>query len=237
MNLVETLTDPVNLATIGVATLSFATVVSLALPAMRGDKLDARMKSVANRRDELRRRSRAQLTGGSSNQNSLRHTDEGTIKKIVDQLQLSRLLEDPKVVDKLAQAGYRGPRPVTTFYFFRFMTPFVLGLIMGIYVYGLNVGHLAPMMKLCAVVGAFVAGFYAPNLYVSNRAAKRKESIMQAFPDALDLFADLRRGRHVDRGGDPEGGGRSGLGLHRTGGRADASYSGTQLSAGTAHGL
>ena len=188
MDLVETLTDPVNLATIGVAGLSFATVISLALPALRGDKLDARMKSVANRRDELRRRSRAQLTGQSNNQSSLRRTDEGTIKNIVDRLQLSRLLEDPKVVDKLAQAGYRGPRPVTTFYFFRFMTPFVLGVIVAIYVYGLNVGHLAPMMKLCAVVGAFVAGFYAPNLYVSNRATKRRESIMQAFPDALDLL-------------------------------------------------
>jgi tight adherence protein C len=188
MDIVETLTDPVNVATIGVAILSFATVVSLALPGLRGDKLDSRMKSVAARRDELRRRSRAQLSGAPSNPGSLRRNDEGTIKKIVDQLQLSKLLEDPKVVDKLAQAGYRGPRPVTTFYFFRFLTPFVVGLVVTIYVYGLNVGNLAPMMKLSAVVAGFVAGFYAPNLYIQNRATKRQDSIMQAFPDALDLL-------------------------------------------------
>ncbi len=189
MSLLETLTDPATVVTIGVAVLSFATICTLAAPALRGDKLDARMRSVASRRDELRRRSRAQMAGTPTNQpNSLRRTDEGTIKKIVDQLQLKRLLEDPKVVDKLAQAGYRGPRPVTTFYFFRFMTPFVVGLIVFIYLYGLNVLHLAPTTKLCAVVAAFVAGFYAPNLYVQNRADKRKESIMHAFPDALDLL-------------------------------------------------
>src|SRR5690606_9953069 len=31
-------------------------------------------------------------------------------------------------------------------------------------------------------------GFYAPILYVSNKAAKRKESIQKAWPDALDLM-------------------------------------------------
>ena len=31
-------------------------------------------------------------------------------------------------------------------------------------------------------------GFYAPVLYVNNRAAKRKQSIQLAWPDALDLM-------------------------------------------------
>jgi tight adherence protein C len=91
-------------------------------------------------------------------------------------------------VDKLAQAGFRGPRPVTTFYFFRFITPFVLALISVIYFYGLDAFHLPPITKLCVAVAAFVAGYYAPNLYVQNRAQKRRESIMGAFPDALDLL-------------------------------------------------
>ncbi|MCY0726154.1 type II secretion system F family protein, partial [Klebsiella pneumoniae] len=34
----------------------------------------------------------------------------------------------------------------------------------------------------------FVFGFYAPNFYVQNIAEKRRGSIMQAFPDALDLL-------------------------------------------------
>jgi hypothetical protein len=35
-------------------------------------------------------------------------------------LNLAKMLEDPKVADKLAQAGYPGPKPLNTFYFFRF---------------------------------------------------------------------------------------------------------------------
>jgi tight adherence protein C len=44
------------------------------------------------------------------------------------------------------------------------------------------------MTRLCAVVALFVGGYYAPNLYVKNKADKRRESIMAAFPDALDLL-------------------------------------------------
>ena len=188
MGLIETATNPSNLIAVAVGILSFATIVTLAAPALKGDKLDTRLKLVANRREELRKRSRAQLGGAKPETSSIRRKDEGTLKTIVDRLQLSRLLEDPAVADKLAQAGYRGPRPITVFYFFRFATPFVLALIAVIYLYGLDAFHLQPMMKLCAVVAAFVAGFYGPNLYIQNRVAKRRESIMHAFPDALDLL-------------------------------------------------
>jgi tight adherence protein C len=185
MSFVDTVTDPANLIMAVVGVASFATVWTLAAPALKGDKLDARMKSVATRREELRRRSRQQIT---NNAPSLRRTDEGTIKKIVDMLQLKRLLEDPKVADKLAQAGYRGPRPLTVFYFCRLTMPFVIAAVVAVYVFGLNVGHLAPQMKLGAVVFGMAAGFYGPNLFLQNRAQKRRESIVAAFPDALDLL-------------------------------------------------
>src|SRR5580658_4973284 len=124
MDIVATVTDPNNIITAFVGAASFATIVTLAGPMLNRNSLEGRMKSVANRREELRRRSREALTQKSAG-GRLRHTDEGLSKKVVDRLQLSTLLEDPKVVDKLAQAGYRGPQPVTTFYFFRFITPFI----------------------------------------------------------------------------------------------------------------
>ena len=33
-----------------------------------------------------------------------------------------------------------------------------------------------------------MGGYYAPNLYIQNIAAKRRESIVAVFPDALDLL-------------------------------------------------
>src|SRR5690606_36347227 len=170
-----------------VAIVCFATIVTLAAPAMSRSNLEGRLKSVANRREELRRRSRealAQKTAGGS----LRQTDTGPLKKIVDRLQLTRLLDDPTVVDQLAQAGFRGPRPVTTFYFFRLIAPFVLGGATAFYIYLINDFGLPAMTKVTACVAAFVAGYYAPNMYITNVAQKRRESIVSAFPDALDLL-------------------------------------------------
>jgi tight adherence protein C len=185
MDFVDTLTQPANVVMAVVGVLSFATICTLAAPLMSGDKLNARMKAVALRREELRRRSRQQITGATP---SLRHADEGVIKKVVDRLQLRRLLEDPKVADKLAQAGYRGSRPLTIFYFCRFVMPFVIAILTAIYIYGTNAFHLAPQMKMCVVVGGLAAGFYGPNIFLENRAQKRRESIVGAFPDALDLL-------------------------------------------------
>jgi len=174
-----------NVLTVVVGLLSFATVYTLAAPLMQTDKLEERMKSVANRREELRRRARQQVSSGAS---SLRRTDEGFIKNIVDRLELKRLLEDPNVAVKLEQAGFRGPRPLTVFYFFRFAGPFVLAAVTGVYIYVTNAFHLPPQGKLIVVATAFAAGFYGPNIYVQNIATKRREAIVQAFPDALDLL-------------------------------------------------
>ena len=185
---VKLLSDPANIAAAIVAVAVFCTCLSLAAPAFSGDKLDARMKSVANRREELRRAHRASLGKVGDASANLRRTDESFYKRVVEKLNLSKLLEDPQVVGKLMQAGFRGPRPVSTFYFFRFVTPFVLALGVGFYVNVVNHFGLAPMARMCAVVVAFVAGFYGPNLYLSNLITKRREKIVQAFPDALDLL-------------------------------------------------
>jgi tight adherence protein C len=187
--MIEFLTNPSNILSALVAIMAFATVLTLAAPMFSGDKLEDRLKAVANRREELRRRSRAEMNGRqAAAATSLRHSDGGFYKKIVERLQLSKMLEDPLVIDKLAQAGFRGPKPVTTFYFFRFAGPFILGIVTGAYLYAIHDFGLSGMAKICVVVGAFVAGFYAPNIYVGNVATKRREGIMLAFPDALDLL-------------------------------------------------
>ncbi|ANC54308.1 MAG: tight adherence protein C [Brevundimonas sp.] len=179
------ITDPQNLLSIGVGVLVFATVLTLMSSMTGGVALDKRMKAVAERRDDLKRRSRANMAGG---QGALRHTDDGFKKRIVDRLNLSKLLEDPKVAGQMVQAGYRGPRPLTTFYFFRFASPFIFMVVAAFYLFILKVVDWPTMNKLTATMAAAVAGFYAPNLYLKNRIDKRRTSIMQAFPDALDLL-------------------------------------------------
>ena len=184
----EALVDPRNLLTALIAVLTFATLFTLLGSMTGGAKLEGRMKAVADRKEELKRRSRQQIAQQAQQGGALRQTDAGFKKRVVDRLNLAKMLEDPKVADSLAQAGYRGPRPITTFYFFRFTMPFVMAIFVAIYLFFINDFGLPGMSRIAAVVGGFVLGFYLPNLYISNRAAKRRQSIVQAFPDALDLL-------------------------------------------------
>lgn len=187
MEMVAALTNPDNILAAFVAIVCFATIVTIATPILNRSTLETRLKSVSSRREELRRKSREALAtrGGQS---SLRHVDEGLYKKVVERLQLSRLLEDPQVVDKLAQAGYRGPRPVSTFYFFRFVLPFVFCGLTAIYLFFIKDFGLPTMTRAALSVGGLTAGYYAPNLFLTNMAQKRRDSIIGAWPDALDLL-------------------------------------------------
>jgi len=183
--IMQAIVEPRNLLSLAVAVLVFATLLTLLGSMGGGVKLDDRMKAVSVRRDELKRRSRQAIAGG---QGGLRHTDDGFKKRVVDQLNLTKMLEDPKVAEQMIQAGFRGPRPLTTFYFFRFATPFVFLFLAGGYVFFVNGFGQPFMIKLAMTLAAAMAGFYGPNIYLQNRIAKRRQSIMQAFPDALDLM-------------------------------------------------
>ena len=186
MSWVDTVTNPDNVITAVTGIIVFFTIVTVVSPAFQRSGLESRLKSVANRREELRRKSREALAGKQSA--SLRQTDESVYKSVVDRLQLSRLLEDPNLPDKLAQAGFRGPSAVSRFYFFRLVAPFALMSAAAFYVFVIHGMHLQLMQRVAACVAAFVGGYYAPNLYISNVASKRRESIVGVFPDALDLL-------------------------------------------------
>jgi tight adherence protein C len=182
------LTDTQNLLSLAVGVLAFAAIWGLITGLSGGKGLDKRMKAVAERRDELKRRSRQAIAQQAQGGGGLRHTDDGFKKRVVDRLNLTKLLEDPKVAEKMAQAGYRGPKPLTTFYFFRFSMPFVFMAVATFYLFIFNDFGLPLMTRVLAVAVATVLGFYAPNLFLENRISKRRTSIMQAFPDALDLL-------------------------------------------------
>jgi tight adherence protein C len=187
MAIADFFTDSQNVVSAITGVIAFATIVTLAKPLMSQSSLETRLKSVSTRREELRRKSREALASKNSG-GTLRHVDEGMYKKVVERLQLSRLLEDPQVVEKLAQAGFRGPRPVSTFYFFRFLAPFAFAVVIALYLFLINDFDLPVLTRVAASVGGLTLGYYAPNVFISNVAQKRRESIVGAFPDALDLL-------------------------------------------------
>lgn len=182
-NFAASLSDPGTLASIFAALAMFATITSVMLPALKGDKLETRLKQVTSQREKLRRASRASLE-----QKGLKQETKGTMSDITKKLDLAKILEDPTISAKLEQAGLRGPRPLMIFYFCRFFLPFVGAVGMFVYIFFVNDHNLSIMMKYGSIIFGAAAGFYAPNMYVGNIAQKRQFSIMRAFPDALDMM-------------------------------------------------
>ncbi|MBD7942402.1 type II secretion system F family protein [Brevundimonas sp. Sa3CVA3] len=184
------ITDPQNLLSIGVGVAVFASVLTLLSSFVGGGpRLDKRMKAVAERREELRRRSRQALRGGGGETGGgLRRTDDSFRSRVVARLNLVKLLEDPKVAEKMTQAGFRGPRPLNTFYFFRFALPFILMALTAFYLFLVIKPDLPGFTLFSFVILAAGVGFYAPNIYLKNLIDKRRQSIVAAFPDSLDLL-------------------------------------------------
>ncbi|MGP1275269.1 MAG: type II secretion system F family protein [Caulobacterales bacterium] len=182
------ITTPANLFGLIAFILVFATALTVSGPVFGRDKLDKRIRSVANRREELRRKAREALERESRG-SALRGKDTRSLyRKVVESLNLQTLLEDPNLKRKLIQAGLRGQGPVFGFYFARLIAPIVLFAISASYLFLLNDFGLSTVQRLAVVMGLTLLGYYAPGIYLSNAAQKRRDSIMLAFPDALDLL-------------------------------------------------
>ncbi len=186
---VKTLTDPSFLIALLVGIAVFATVFTL-MPALGGNSLKSRMKSVALEREELRARQRQRLASEADNRRKgLREQQSVGMRNIVDRLDLRRALADESTIQKLRVAGFRGQNPLTRFLFFRLVLPFVGFALAAVYLFLLGGLPQQPaFIKLFVCVVVAYGGFYAPILYVNNRATKRKQSIQMAWPDALDLM-------------------------------------------------
>jgi tight adherence protein C len=169
------------------AIAAFATILTLGLPYIKTNQLDARMKGVAERREELRQKQRDAFAQ-SGRRGQLRSTPVGFMKTTLDNLKLEKILESPGLREKLARAGFRGQGPLVTFMFFRFIMPPVLFVAALVYIFGITDFGYSFTVKLMIAFGAAGAGFYLPDVFVSNITQKRQQSIMRAFPDALDLM-------------------------------------------------
>jgi tight adherence protein C len=185
VGLFDVLFDPTFLATLAAAIFAFATIVTLGMPLANRDGLGQRLKAVSERREELRAKHLAAL---SAQRGQLRSTPVGYMKSTLDRFRLGNLLESEDTRDKLSRAGFRGQGPVVTFMFFRFIMPFVMFALALAYLFLLSHFTWSTMMKLTISVGVALLGFYLPDVFLSNVISRRQQSIMRAFPDALDLL-------------------------------------------------
>src|SRR5690348_314188 len=172
------------LATAFAALVAFATIVTLGLPLVERNSLGKRLKAVSEHREELRARHHAAL----SKRKSLRTEPIGFMKMTLDRFRLSNMLESEDSRQKLMMAGLRGQAPLVAFMFFRFVMPGIVFLVALFYLFVVTHFTWAPMVKVSAAFGGALIGYYLPDVFISNMISRRQQSIMRAFPDALDLM-------------------------------------------------
>jgi len=168
------------------AVAAFATVASLVMPLLSGDRLGPRMKYVASERERLRAERLLKLA--EEQQSLLRREPKSFMKNVVEHLNLRKALETEGTREKLKMAGLRGQAPVVGFLFFRAVLPILTFLVVFVYLFFFNAHGLAPLIRLAISIGAAYVGFYLPNIFITNMILKRQKAIKRVFPDALDLL-------------------------------------------------
>jgi len=185
--IIQLLTNPEFYVVVLTAAAVFGTVVTLMLPYLQGDKLNARLKSVASRREELRLKSREALLDSQSKR-SIRKNSKGFLPDLAERINLEQLMDAPGTRKTLAMAGLRGQGPYLTYMFVRLFGPFIMAGFGALYAFVLVQTQMAPFMKFAIPVAAFASGYYLPMILLRNIIERRQQSIQRAFPDALDLL-------------------------------------------------
>ena len=120
---------------------------------------------------------------------TLRSQNNQPVRQIVERFNLRKALVDENTMNKLRAAGFRSENALNTFLVARFLLPFLFLAVAVFWMFGLgNLADKGLPIRLFIVIGIAYIGFYAPNIYISNRMGKRQQSIKRAWPDALDMM-------------------------------------------------
>jgi tight adherence protein C len=106
---------------------------------------------------------------------------------------LQRTFEPNKEKDRsairlgLVRGGFLRPSAIVVYYLWRVMLAIGLPII-ALVLITLFAGSVAPNVILLAAIGACVAGYYLPFIYLKNRISERQRQAREGFPDALDML-------------------------------------------------
>ncbi len=187
MEFAYSLLEARNLITILVAMSAFAMVVTLTAPLLQGDKMQDRMKTLATEREKLRTLNRQSLVD-KDNSRLRDKAPKGAAAQIVDALNLKNILEAETSRKRLRQAGLRSERHFVTYLAARAIVPIFAAIIVFVYSSTVFAEQVTGSMRLTTTMIGAVAGFYLPNLFLTNIIKRRQQSIQRAWSDALDLL-------------------------------------------------
>jgi tight adherence protein C len=181
------LMQPQMVVTLLAAVAAFATALTVLMPVLNRDRLDARMQIMAIERDKMRAARLSDL-GKKDGPTKLRTTPKGFMQEVVHRLNLRSMFDSDELRTKLKMAGLRGQAPLVAYAFFRLAMPIIVAIAALFYLFVLTDWAYPPIVKVGVALCAAYLGYYMPNFFVENLVQRRQSSIKQAFPDSLDML-------------------------------------------------
>lgn len=152
------------------------------------DPMHKRVKSLNERREQLK----AGIVSNTPKKRAQIVRKNETTDMLRDWLSALKVLQDSQLAEvqkKLAHAGIRKKEYGVAIIFGRMVLPIVLGGIVALCLYGLNMEpDWSSNKKLAAFALALGLGYKGPDLYIENIGKKRTDAIRKGLPDALDLL-------------------------------------------------
>ena len=143
--------------------------------------IEARLKALASRRMKTRREQ-----GGRDRPAGPAKTPITLMRIIADRLNLLRGAAADQTTRKLRQAGYYARDASVVYVFVKLALPLGLGFLLMLLTSVLL--DVPEDLILPLSIGGVLAGFALPDLYLKNKAAKRREILNYVLPEGLDLL-------------------------------------------------
>lgn len=168
--------------TVMVAALSMVAFWAVWIALTWKPPIEARLKALRTRR--MKTRSEQSAAAKTSSKSA----SIGAMRKIADRLNLLRGSAADQTTRKLRQAGFISRDAAVVYVFIKLALPLTLGFLMIVLTSVTNLIEIPDNLLAPICVGAVLAGFVMPEVYIKNVASKRRDILNYVLPEGLDLL-------------------------------------------------
>ena len=173
------LADTEQIFTVIVAAATFVTFWALWTAFALQPPIEARLGALRTRRMKTR---------SEQGKPSPKATSLGFMRSLADRLNLLRGTAADQTTRKLRRAGFMSRDATVVYIFIKLALPLALGFLMILLTSTSSLIDVPENMILPTCMGAVLAGFMLPELYIKNVADKRREVLTLVLPEGLDLL-------------------------------------------------
>lgn len=163
---------------------AFLTILAVWRTLLVRDPMRGRLKQIGRRRADLR----DEILSTRRRAGDLNPTHVTFMRQVIDRMNLMRGNVTDKAAARLEQAGFRSRDALVAYLFLKLVLPIVAGVGAILLLFVIDMFPTAPLLKVLLALVVMLVMSYAPDIFVKNAIAKRKQQLQRALPDGLDLL-------------------------------------------------